>query len=106
MIQPVEVERRDASERGLVTKRHPRQRLAPVLATTDARREWTAARRDSPPSPILRRDVLDRPRQPRHVQRAAEIEELSSGGEAHRRERARQMRRRFDRSQPLHGARI
>ena len=32
VIEPVEVERRDASERGLVTKRHPRQRLAPVLA--------------------------------------------------------------------------
>jgi hypothetical protein len=32
VIEPVEVERSNASERGLVTKRHPRQRLAPVIA--------------------------------------------------------------------------
>ena len=108
MIEPVEVERRDAlrARAGHGAARAPAPR-ARDRATTGAPREWTAARSaTAPPAAIVRRDVLERPRQPRQVERAAEVEELPARREAHRRERADQMRRRLDCRQPLHRARI
>ncbi len=106
MVQPLVVERRDAGKQRMTAKRHAPQRVAAVLAPPRARVTAGLRPADVAAPPVVRRDVVGRPRQPRQVERAAEVEELSRGRKAHGRERARQVRWCLDGRQPLHGARI
>ena len=107
MVEPFEVEGHGTSEHRLVAQRNPQQRFAAVRLPPLSRVfhglgtcSHTAA------ASVVWRDVDGNPRQPRQIERAAEIEELARRGEAHRRKRADEMRRRFDGSQPLRGAGI
>ena len=98
MVEPFEVERHGTSEHRLVAQRNPQQRFAAVRLPPLARVfHGLGACSHTAAASVVWRDVDGNPRQPRQIERAAEIEELARRGEAHRRKRADEMRRRFDR---------